>query len=405
MISTIIIALLLGIFIGVITGITPGIHVNLVCAGLMSIAPLLLQYGTPLDLAIFIVAVSITHVFIDMVPSTFLGAPNPDTALAVLPAHKLLMKGMGFEAIRLSVVGAFVSLIVGLALMPLAALLIPTVYAYMEPVMPWIVLAAVLFLILTETGQKKKFWASVVVALSGIVGIFTLSIELNDPLLPLLSGAFGIAMLITSIQEDSIIPPQFETEMLQVPTIEVIKYALLSVLSGSLTALVPGLGSSQGVALASVFSTNKEFSYILIVAGVSMINFLFSIITLLLIAKARNGSIATIQELMPNFNLNDGLILIIACIITSCIAVFLTFMAARLFARGITKIPYQKTCLGVLVFCISLVALISGWMGLVILTLSTCLGLITHATGIKKTHAMGCLLVPVILRGFGFIIG
>jgi len=39
-------------------------------------------------------------------PSIFLGAPEADTALAVLPGHALLMEGRGEEAVRLSAIGS-----------------------------------------------------------------------------------------------------------------------------------------------------------------------------------------------------------------------------------------------------------------------------------------------------------
>jgi len=103
-----------GILCGIITGLIPGIHVNLISVLLISISPLLTNHISPYALALFIIAMSITHTFLDIIPSIFLGAPNEDTALAVLPGHKLLLEGKGYEAVRLATIGSLLSLIFGI---------------------------------------------------------------------------------------------------------------------------------------------------------------------------------------------------------------------------------------------------------------------------------------------------
>ena len=208
-------------------------------------------------------------------------------------------------------------------------------------------------------------------------------------------------MLITSIREYSCIPPQFETEEIQVRSSTLLLYGIVSVIAGGLTALLPGIGASQGVALASlVIPTAQETAYILIVAGVSMINFVFSIVTLLAIGKARNGAIVAVQELMPSFSFIDASILAIVSLLVACVSVFATFCIASVFTRIMPQLDYQRSCFCVLLFCVAMVWLLSGIPGLFILLLSTCIGLLTHSGGIRKTHAMGCLLLPVIVRSF-----
>ena len=106
MILEILIALILGIMIGTITGLIPGIHINLVAVFLLAISTSLLLFFPPIALVIFIIALSIAHIFIDFIPTIFLGAPDEDTALSILPGHELLLQGSGYEAVILSVLGA-----------------------------------------------------------------------------------------------------------------------------------------------------------------------------------------------------------------------------------------------------------------------------------------------------------
>src|SRR3989344_5136920 len=111
MIEEIIVAISIGVLAGIVTGLTPGIHINLVSVSLITISPFLLQYTSPLIITIMIIAMGITHTFLDAIPSIFLGAPDPETALLILPGHKMMLKGKGYEAVILTVIGSIISLI------------------------------------------------------------------------------------------------------------------------------------------------------------------------------------------------------------------------------------------------------------------------------------------------------
>ena len=91
MITYIILAFFLGILAGTFTGLIPGIHINLVAIILLSFSAFLLTYFSPIILVVFIVAMAITHTFIDYLPSIFLGAPDEDTVLSILPGHEMLI--------------------------------------------------------------------------------------------------------------------------------------------------------------------------------------------------------------------------------------------------------------------------------------------------------------------------
>jgi putative membrane protein len=117
-IALVIVFAILGTSLGVLTGLIPGLHVNNIAVIMLSISPALLAglmflegYGIPelfipLLVAMIIVAMSIAHTFLDFIPSTFLGAPEGETALSVLPAHSMLLEGRGYEAVMLSAIGS-----------------------------------------------------------------------------------------------------------------------------------------------------------------------------------------------------------------------------------------------------------------------------------------------------------
>ncbi|MDP2908814.1 MAG: tripartite tricarboxylate transporter permease, partial [Nanoarchaeota archaeon] len=114
----ILLAILVGCFFGIFTGLIPGVHINLVSLIVVTAAPVLLQYTSPVVLAVVIISMAITHTFLDNIPSIFLGAPEDDTVLSVLPGHRLLLQGKGFEAVMLTVFGSLCALGMAVALVP-----------------------------------------------------------------------------------------------------------------------------------------------------------------------------------------------------------------------------------------------------------------------------------------------
>ena len=87
-------ALFIGVCIGSLTGLIPGFHVNNVALILLGVSPALLAIGIPLSAAAgIIVATGVVHTFLNYIPSALIGAPGADTALALLPGHRMLLSG------------------------------------------------------------------------------------------------------------------------------------------------------------------------------------------------------------------------------------------------------------------------------------------------------------------------
>ena len=274
MLVEILIAIILGCLMGLITGLTPGLHINLVSLILLGISPILLVYTSILAVASFIIAMSITHTFTDFISATYLGAPSDDTAMAVLPAHRLLLQGMGHEAIRLATIGSLVCLIVTVALTPILIFIVPIIFNSLKNYVGWLLLALVIFMILREQNSNKKFWAFGIVILSGVLGIIVLNMpNLKDPLLPMLSGLFGVSVLLLSLAQKVKLPPQKVTEHVKVGMKDKIKSIGSGVFSGSLVSIFPGLGPAQAAVLASqIVGEINTFSYLIMVGGINTVN-------------------------------------------------------------------------------------------------------------------------------------
>lgn len=390
----ILVAIFLGTFIGIFTGLIPGLHINLVAAIAFSIAPLLLNYFSPFAIAIILISMSITHVFLDIIPSIFLGAPNSETALLVFPGHRLLLEGHGNEAVFISMYGAFLGIISLVLLFPILVFLFPILFQFFSN----LILLLLVFTIILILRESRKLWALLIVILSSILGYITLKLPLREPLLPLLGGLFGTSLLIMSIFSKVKIPEQ--QEMCEI-YLEKRNFLLLGfgIFSASFMNLFPGLGPAQAAIMSSSFFKKlSSREYLFLIGSINSISMLMALITLFTINKARNGSIAVAGIFLGKFSLNELTFLLMAALVTCCFSAILVIKLIPIFVHLISFIDYQKLCFAILLLIILFVILFSGLIGLLILITGTFIGIIANIARVGKHHAMSCLIIPIVIE-------
>jgi len=395
MLTTILTAILIGTCMGIFTGLIPGIHINLVSILILTLSPYLLKITTPLTLSLIIISMAITHTFLDTIPSIFLGAPEPGTELSVLPGHRMLLQGHGYKAVLLTIIGSVFSLLLAVTLTPIIMLTINFLYPIIKSSIGIILLITAAFLILKE--KKSRIWALFIFSLSGILGLTVLNLpNLKEPLFPLLSGLFGTSMLIISINQKINIPKQ-KTEPPSISRKTGIKATFSSVITGTICSFLPGLGPSQAAIIASQFTNLNQKGFMILVGGLNTVNMVVSLSTLYIINKSRNGAILTVSKILPALTANNLIIILSSALITAGLATILAIKITKIFSKIITKINYQKLCISIISLITILVTIISGFLGLIVLTISTFTGMIPQLRSIGRNHMMGCLLLPIIL--------
>ncbi|MBW2994280.1 tripartite tricarboxylate transporter permease [Candidatus Woesearchaeota archaeon] len=393
MIWTLLLAIIIGILCGIVTGLTPGIHINLISVLIVSMSSILLEYTSALFLATIIISMGVTHTFLDSIPSIFLGAPDTDTVMAVLPGHKLLFQGLGWDAVRLTVIGSLLCLILCIAIIPLLALVFPILYNLMKNYIGYLLIVMVGFIILKDS---KRIWAIVIFIFSGILGLIVLNSDISQPLFPMLSGMFGISALLISLFQKVEVPTQIATEYIKIGKGEYMQSLVGGVFPGSFVALFPGIGAAQAAAMSTVFFKVKEYGYLILVGGINTVNFIIALVTVYTLDKARNGAIVAVMEIITNIDLARLITFAAIALIVGGIATILTLKIAKLFAFMIEEINYNMISGFILLFIIGLAFYFSGFIGLLVLFISTALGIIPQITGACRSNAMGCLLLPVI---------
>ena len=393
------IAALLGILAGIVTGLIPGIHINLVSLLVVSSSVYLLNIFSFTALGVFIISMAITHTFLDVLPAIFLGAPDADTALGVLPGHRLLLQGMGYEAVKLTVIGSLSSLILALFLFPLFIIIVPNIYEGIQPLIGYLLLIIATYMIFIEKGLDGKFWAFTVFLMAGILGIMDLTMpNLSQPLFPMLSGLFGVSMLIVSLSNKVEIPKQRITDTIKIPRFENIRALIAGTFSGSFVSFFPGLGPAQAAILGSqIMGKLSTYSFLILIGSINTVNMAVSLVSLYTINKARNGAVLAIRELLTSIDLNTLIIFLAAILFAGGIAAFLALYLAKFFIKLVEKVNYSYLAISVIILITILVFYFSSWLGLLILVVATAIGIIPNIVNVKRSHSMGCLMLPVIL--------
>lgn len=435
---------ILGVLTGILTGLLPGLHVNNIALILLTISPAIITLLQPLEgagitatfvlilIAVFIISVSISHTFHDTIPTTFLGAPDEDTALSVLPAHSLLLEGNGYEAVYISAMGSLGAIFTSLLILYPIRYLIGTPirgYETLQGIMFYVLLCITILMIGTEKARipeqsTKKYlptingmgFALFVFVLSGIFGIIILDmavespIGLNSPVLfPALSGLFGLPTLITSLATKPTIPKQLIKE----PKLDkkTKKDSILSIITGSfaglLVSIIPGITSATGTILAmNARGEANSRQTIITLSAVNTSCAFFVVAVLFILLRSRSGATLAVMDLIAikewsaTLMPNNLIYFLIALLLGGTLSFFSTIYVGKLFAKFFHHIPYQKVILGTILLIIFLVFLFTGFIGVLILFVATFIGLLTVQWGVRRSHAMGVLLLPIMLYFF-----
>jgi len=418
-------SILMGFLLGVVSGLIPGIHTNNFALLLLAASPFFFGIGLgPFYIAVIVITNSVTHTFLDIIPSIFLGAPEADTALAVLPGHRLLLEGRGIEAIKLSALGSFGSIVASLFLLfPLTMLF--RGYPMIKEYIGWILLFIAIIIILSEKGEviegqgslahlKFKGYATLVFFLSGILGIISLNREfliesfigLQSPsvLFPLFSGLFGAPLLVLSILTNTEIPEQIKTSF-HLSRSRIIRGITTGSVAGSVVSFLPGVSPAIGTVLARLlikddFALDSQREFLISLSGVNTANAIFCLVALYVIGVTRSGAMIAVNEIFnPDFWDNYVFVIFVLVIIfVSILSYFLTIFVGGKASRIIPYINYQALCMTILAGITIMVILFTGWFGLVLFLTSIPLGLIPTFVGIRRSHLMGVLMLPLILR-------
>lgn len=399
MVWELILAILCGVSAGTITGLLPGIHINLVASLILPILSNTLPLD-PFELALGVVALAATHTIIDFVPSIFLGAPEGETVLAVLPAHRLLQQGKGYAAVLWVVSGAACGLLALVITLPILITAVPLIEGKIQLLIPFLLIAIALFMILRERNPLR---ALICFSAAGFLGYAALNLPIKEPLFPLLGGLFGVSSLVLNVHEKTKIPVQKQTSWKEIGLSkkDFTRTIRDVIVTGVPCATLPALGSGYAAFMASEVTNPSTTRFLMITSALNVYIMAASFVMIYTIGKARTGASAHVQAVLGELTLTHVTLLIATFILVTICAVYIALFCAKKATKYVERVPYHLISLIALIFIALMVILISGVNGFVVLATGTSLGIYAIVSGIKRMHMMGSLILPTTLYYLG----
>jgi putative membrane protein len=390
----------LGVALGLISGLIPGVHVNTMAGVLLASQGLLLSFLGYDMVAAAMFAALITHTFLDIIPSTFLGVPDADTALSVLPAHSLCLEGKGEEAVRISALGSAVAVGAAMPLFLIFFFILPAV----QPAIDWaigIILIAVAGLLIVYSDSPE--WSCALFVVSGFLGLFAFhyawlswhTLGTSSLLMPLLSGLFGVSVLLTASHGSM---PDQHFSGIGMDHRSIIRHSVIGTVAGSVVGWLPGLSNATANALLSlgISYDDERRGYIVATSAANTANAFLALAALFSLSRMRNGVMVALAagDLPPV----EGLLLAGAG--AALIAYLLTVRLSRC-AKLFNGINIRKTSYAVIAGVVLISFVLCGPFGLFILGCATVLGCVPHLVNVRRVTCMGAVMVPVIVMSYG----
>lgn len=404
----------LGACMGTFSGMVPGIHVNTLAAMMLAGYPLLSDALSsfiptellPICVASCIMSASIVHSFVDYVPSVFIGAPDPDDVISALPGHRLLLDGRGMAAVRSAAIGSCVGACTSIVLaIPFQLLLLSGLSDYLDSITAMVLIAVILIMLLHERDPVNMIWCALTILVSGLLGLICMDLDIpcngiivgGTLIFPMLTGLFGMPALLQSLS-NPVIQEQTDDEEYPVGPIPGIK----GVLTGLLTGWFPGITSTTGAILSDTVTPERSpEGFISMIASIGTSASIIMLVTMSLTGKGRSGTMIIIGDILGDSvigALNECFLLLL---LTAAFAAFLgyhsTILCGRIMSRIINRVDtllLNRICI---ILVISLVLLMTGPYGLLVLAIATLMGFLPVRIGISRVYLTGCLLIPALL--------
>lgn len=397
---------LAGVILGTLSGLIPGLHTNTFAAAISAASvPLALVFGAD-GICCLLISCMIVHTFLDAVPSTFIGVPDADTVLSVLPAHQLYLSGKGEEAVRLSALGSLWGFVYAIPLFAAFYFVLPMFQSEIDWAIGLVILTAAGLLIVFS---KTPFWALLMFLVSGLLGVFSMRFSYfsfgvfgaGEVLLPLLTGLFGIPVLLHALRANPAYAEQSFSGIF-VSKKEIAVNTIKGTFAGAIVGWLPGFSSGTANALLA-FHRSGDYElnprgYLLSTSAANTANAVLGLAALYAVGRMRSGALAAVAE----FPLPNIFMLLAAAGASAAAAYMLTVLFSKT-GKYIAKVNQKMLSASVLTFLIILTAVFCGPFGLMILILSTAVGWIPAKLGIPRLYCMGAIMLPVMLFSFGLL--
>jgi len=172
-----------------------------------------------------------------------------------------------------------------------------------------------------------------------------------------------------------------------------------------LVSIIPGITSATGTIMAmNARGESDNRQTIVTLSAVNTASAFTVMAVLFIILRPRSGAAIAVQELIAVEEWTAVLMpsnlayLLITLVFAGALSFILTLVIGKWFARKFIKLPYSALVGGTILSVCVLVFIFTGVLGLCILAVATLIGLLPVQWGVRRSHCMGILLIPIILH-------
>ncbi|MFZ2960482.1 MAG: tripartite tricarboxylate transporter permease [Candidatus Ozemobacteraceae bacterium] len=425
---------ILGTLIGAFFSLFPSLHIYNVAGIVLLLWTTTFHTMEHSCVGPFFISMITAFSFINTIPMTFFGAPDESAQVTILPNTIYFMRGRGYEAAVIQGFGSLIGVVLMIALTPVFFYILPYVDAVLSMHTHWLLALVIAYLMLSEwpkgcglgptrtarfsEAMSNVFAGAFTWVASGILGIIILSKSIITPemgfqnIMPVFVGLFAIPSILLNLVSRQSVPKQHICKDIDVNASDVGQAVFVSTVAGGICGYLPAVTAGIGSIIAS-HATALGFSArgdILFILGGSVTKFVYYVGSFLLIFVLTPLSPSGIGKgglnviLRPIFTAEPGdyLMGVSVILVSGGISFFLLLWLSKWVLSWIPEVDYHDLYWAAFVIITALVAALTGFPGLLTMTVGTAIGCIPVFFHSRRSNCMGVLLIPICLNMAGY---
>ncbi|AJC71517.1 membrane protein [Thermococcus guaymasensis DSM 11113] len=415
-----------GVLFGSLISWIPGFHIFNIMALLVAVfgvGELIPVQAFPF----FAIGAIVAYAYVSAISSVYFSVADESAVFLLFPTQRYLLLGRGHEAVLLYLIGA----VAGTLVLVLGALFVfpkvlPPIYQATSPYITYFLVAIVVFMFMSEWPKEgdrgktplQRLWLAwrqilggiAVFLLSGILGFAVMNTNLLPTtsaytrLTPMFIGFFGMSWVLLNILSNPPMLPQKLDDKVESSVYNTLKATFGGALGGTIAAVYPIITGGMGALVAGHITSQRGDDAFIISQGVNRVIYYVGAFTLLFLPNLRltRGAAAwLVSSVYTPKSYAEYLAAIGVILLSAGISFLFTYYLSKLIARSFTVVHIRKLSYIVAVVLVVISYVLTGPMGVVVLFVSTAIGMMAAAFNTRRSYCLGGLVLPVLISMTG----
>ncbi len=383
-------AFLAGLALSVL-GLFPIIHPNLVLS--------LVHFGGPLERGVFAAALASAHLaFAVFAGIVFL---IPSQAAVLSPISKGSSERAIADAVKASVRAFAAATALSIVLAPFSMAIFPAIAGAVRPIAPFLVIGVVASFVIREKAVRGAVAGLFIFSLAAAVGFISLNSAIaREPLLPLLTGLFGLPALIAAGKnQEAGAAAGGEARPAHIAA---------GTVAGGLSGFLPAMTPAFLTSAAFLAVGENAGAFLAVNASVVAAKNFFDFANAFSIGRARSGPAAVALEASDGAGVGGEGAYEAAVLAAAAAGAFIACgaiaAAAPRLAKFAAKAHSKNASAAIATAVVAGVLALEGTGGLAIMAGACAVGLLGTALGVRPAYCSGALIGPSLIYSLGIAI-